>query len=389
MRSNPAFLIAALAAGLLTTLVVEAQDGPMHEGGPTVSRPRKPASDSTTPDSTTPDSNSQPSSDDNAPIPSKLSPKNKPPAAEESASFKVESNLVTLDVSVIDNRGHFIPNIPRGNFRVSEDNVPQQIKSFGMGEAPMTVCLLIEFSNKYQWYGGQAWYQTLTAAYGFVQTLKPDDYVAVIAYDMRPEILSDFSQNRMKTQEALSRLRIPGFSESNLFDALVDTQERMKDIEGRKAIVLLSSGVDTFSKLTFDKARKTIQEDAVPIYAIGLMQAMRIMSEGSMGPLQEMTFLQADNQMKTFAKETGGMSFFPRFYGEFGSIFQSIQQSLRNQYSLGYAPTNVARDGKFRKIKVELVSSSGDPLKVTDDKGKPIKYQIICKAGYNAPHTVE
>jgi Ca-activated chloride channel family protein len=254
----------------------------------------------------------------------------------------------------------------------------------------MTVCLLIEFSNKYQWYGSSAWYQTLTAAYGFVETLKRDDYVAVIAYDMHPEILSDFSQDRMKTQQALSRLRIAGFSEANLFDALVDTEERMKDIEGRKAIILLSSGVDTFSKLTFDKARKAIQEDAIPVYAIGLMQALRIQAEGrGMGPIEEMTFLQADNEMKTFAKETGGMSFFPRFYGEFPSIFQSIQQSLRNQYSVGYSPSNTAHDGKFRKIKVELVGLQGEPFSVKDEKGKPVKYQIVAKAGYNAPRTVE
>jgi len=294
---------------------------------------------------------------------------------------------VTVDVAVVDNRDHFIPNIPRGNFRVLEDDTPQQIKSFSMGEAPMTVAMLVEFSNKFQRYGSQTWYQTLQAAYGFVQTLKPQDYVAIIAYDMRTEILSDFSQDRRKTEEAMSRLRMAGFSESNLFDALAETEERMKGIEGRKAILLLSSGVDTFSKLTFDKARKIIQEDAVPVYAIGLMQALRIMS--NMSGSQEIGFLQADNEMRTFAKETGGQSFFPRFTGEFPSIYSAIQQSLRNQYTLGYSPTNTARDGKFRKIKVELVNPQGDPLKVSDEKGKPIKYRIICKVGYNAPHTVE
>ena len=211
----------------------------------------------------------------------------------------------------------------------------------------------------------------------------------MIAYDMRPEILSDFSQDRTKTQEALGRLRIPGFSESNLFDALVDTEERMKDIEGRKAIVLIASGVDTFSKLTFDKARRTIQEDGVPIYAIGLMQALRIMNETRMSGPQDLTFLQADNQMKTFSKETGGIAFFPRFEGEMPSIFQGIQQALRNQYQIGYSPTNLARDGKFRKIKIQLVNPQGDPLSIKDEKNKPIKYQIVAKAGYTAPRVVE
>jgi len=164
----------------------------------------------------------------------------------------------------------------------------------------------------------------------------------------------------------------------------------MSKIEGRKAIVLIASGIDTFSKLTFDKARKAIQDGGVPVYAIGLMQALRIMSESRMGAIQQMDFLQADNQMKTFAKETGGQAFFPRFFGEFPTIYQSISQALRNQYSIGYIPANKARDGTFRKIKVELVNpSTNEPLRVTDEKGKPVKYTIVAKAGYTAPREVE
>jgi VWFA-related protein len=135
-----------------------------------------------------------------------------------------------------------------------------------------------------------------------------------------------------------------------------------------------------------------LQNSGVPIYAIGLMQTLRELADayGMMGSIQRLDFLQADNQMRTFAKETGGMSFFPRFYGEFPGIFQQISQSLRNQYSLGYEPSNKARDGKFRKIKVELVNpATNEPLRVTDEKGKPIKYSIVAKAGYTAPREVE
>jgi VWFA-related protein len=209
---------------------------------------------------------------------------------------------------------------------------------------------------------------------------------------MRPEILSDFTTDRMKTNEAMQRLRIAAFSESNLYDALVDTAERMSGIEGRKAIVLLASGRDTFSKLTFDKTRKRIQEAGVPIYAIGLLQALReIMdSRGYMGPISRLDFLQADNQMNTFAKETGGQAFFPRFYGEFPGIYRAISDSLRNQYQLAYQPANQARDGKYRKIKVELVNpATGEPLRIVDEKGKPMKYSVIAKAGYTAPNEVQ
>jgi VWFA-related protein len=299
---------------------------------------------------------------------------------------------VNIDVAVVDNKGNFIPKIPKESFRVLEDGVPQTVGTFGIGEGAMTVCMVIEFSNLYQRYWTETWYQTLTASYGFLETLKPEDYVAVVAYDLRPEILSDFSQNKQKAYEAMQRLRIPGFSESNLYDALVDTAERMNELEGRKAIVLLSTGVDTFSKLTFDKTRKALQNAGVPIYGIGLMQTMRELMDayGYMGPLARLDFLQADNQMRTFAKETGGMSFFPRFYGEFPSIFRSISESLRNQYTMTYNPINQARDGKFRKIKVELVNpATNEPLRVVDQKGKPIKYMIIAKQGYTAPREVE
>lgn len=372
-RYSALMILAAALLILVRTSMGQDQEGPKKDVDQTVAKPRKPSSEP-----------------EDAPIPSKLSKKNKPEIAENLPSFRSDVDIVNVDVAVLDNKGHFIPNIPRGNFRVLEDNVPQQVKSFGKGEAPMTVCMLIEFSALFQRYWTSTWYQTLSASYGFLETLKPEDYVAVIAYDMKEEILSDFTTDKRQTYEAMQRLRIPGFSEANLFDALADTEERMSKIEGRKAIVLIASGIDTFSKLTFDKARRKIQDGGVPIYAIGLMQALRIMYEQYMGAIQRMDFLQADNQMNTFARETGGMAFFPRFYGEFPSIFQSIAQSLRNQYSIGYLSSNKARDGKFRKIKVELVNpATNEPLRVTDEKGKPIKYQIIAKAGYTAPREVE
>lgn len=374
--------IPALATLILGAIFLEAQEGPANSSSQTVAKPRKkPADDSTTP----------PADAEQPKIPSQYNKKNAETNLEGPA-FHVESNVVTVDVAVLDNKGVFIPNIPKGNFRIMEDGVPQKLTNFSMGEAPITISMVIEFSNLFQSYYGPGWFQTLQAAYGFVQMLKPEDYVAVVAYDMRPEILSDFSTDRSKTQEALSRLRIAAFHEANLFDAVTETAGRMTSIEGRKAILLVTSGIDTFSKQTFDQCRKKLQEDGVPIYVFGLLQTLREMADarGGMGAIARLDFLQADNEMRTFAKETGGQAFFPRFYGEFPQIFQAILQSMRNQYSLGYMPTNSARDGKFRKIKIDLVNpATNEPLKVTDQKGKPIKYQVIAKAGYTAPRTVE
>jgi VWFA-related protein len=380
MRSWKVIVLSTAVLVTLAGFLIGQEQGPNREPGATVARPRKKASGNTTSEDT-----------DLPKIPSKLSKKNETDTTGL-ATFKSDVEVVSVDVAVLDNKGHFIPGLPAGNFRVLEDNVPQQIKNVNLGEAPMTVAMVIEFSGLFQQYWGAAWYQTLTAAYGFAETLKPDDFLAIVAYDIRPEILSDFTTDRRKTQEALQRLSIPGFSEANLYDALTDTADRMSGIEGRKAIVLISSGIDTFSKKNYGETRKLLQQDGVPVYAIGLMQALRDMADaaGYLGNIQRLDFLQADNAMRTFSKETGGMAFFPRFLGEFPTIFQNIHQALRSQYVITYESTNKAHDGAFRKIKVELVNpATNEPLPIKDEKGKPVKYQIYAKAGYKAPREVE
>ncbi len=323
-----------IAFGAISFHLAFAQDGPGSDSSETVAKPRKknlppdaatePAS--VEPDSTQPAASTPPPSaptNDNEPaveepkIPSKFSRKGKELPAN-TPTFTSDVNTVELDVAVLDNKGHFIPNIPKADFRVLEDNVPQKIASFSMNsDAPMTIAMVIEFSNLFQQYWSEGWYETLTATYGFVQTLKPEDYVAIIAYDLRPEILCDFTNDQGKLQDAMQRLRIPGFSEANMFDALVDTEQRMENIEGRKAILLIASGRDTFSKLNCDKPEKPCKRRACLFTPFSMLQAMRIMAEPYMGNNQHMDFLQADNEMKTFARESGGQAFFPRFFGEY------------------------------------------------------------------------
>jgi Ca-activated chloride channel homolog len=371
-------VVPCVAMLVVAGLLIGQTQGPLKDPGNTVSRPRK-----------APDAGGK-VEEDLPKIPSKLK---KDPAKipqGDVAQFKSDVDIVTLDVAVVDNRGNFIPGIPRGNFRVLEDNVPQQIKGVEMGEAPMTIALVIEFSNLFQRYWSSIWYQTLQLAWGFAESLKPEDYCAVVAYDIRPEILTDFTTDKGKVREGLDRLKIAAFSEANLFDALTDTAERMSEIEGRKAILVLTSGVDTFSKLTYDQTRKKLQEAGVPVYAIGLMQMERTIYDAYIGGAERMTYLQADNQLRTFSKETGGAAYFPRFQGEYGQIFGQVHQALRNQYVITYQSSNTKHDGTFRKLKIELVNpATNEPLPVKDEKGKPVKYSIVAKTGYKAPRSVE
>jgi Ca-activated chloride channel family protein len=375
------FLLGALSLAIASFFAIHlvAQD-PQPQSTDSVAKPKKPAAEEAPPA-------------DKAPIPSEFKKAKDAAAVGDVPTYRSNATTVSVDVAVMDDHNNFIPKIPQGYFRVLEDGVPQQVTQFGRGEAPITICMLIEFSGRFQAYWSGGWRETLMASYGFLDTLKPDDNVAVVTYDLRTTILSDFSPDKRQAEEAMSRLRIPGFSESNVFDALTDMADRMTAIEGRKAIVLIATGLDTFSKITFDKARKSLQESGVPIYTMSILQIARIGLEGRGGmgaQMMNMDFLQADNEMKTFSKETGGLSFFPRFTGEYPQIFRQIEQTMRDQYALTYHPTNIAKDGKFRRIKVELVNpATNEPFRILDGKGKPVKYQVIAKAGYKAPREVD
>lgn len=322
-------------------------------------------------------------------------PPEKPQAPKQDLpqfSLSVNTQLVQVPVMVLTKDGRFVPNLKESNFKVFEDGVEQKVTTFSRQEAPITAVLLVEFSNT--WY--QFMYDAVMGSYAFAQSLKPDDWIAVVSYDMKPHMLVDFTQDKRQVLAAVQSLQIPGFSEMNLFDSLYDTIDRMEKIEGRKYIVLVGTGLDTFSRITFDKMLKKVQDTRdVTIFTISTGWALREwmdrMSTGrAWGNVDMMRFSQADNEMRTFAKLTGGRFFQPRFEAEFPQIFQEVNATIRSQYVLAYHPTNPKQDGSYRKIKVELAGGpNGGPPKFLNEKGKEMKVQVLAREGYTAKHEVE
>ena len=325
--------------------------------------------------------------------------KPKPVEGMPNFSISVKVPLVTLDVGVLSKDGMFIPGLRQQNFRVLEDGVPQSIASFSQTQGPITAVILTEFANNDYFYAFA--YDSLVASYTFAQTLKKEDWIALITYDMHGHIVQDFTQDKRAIQASVSMIR-PGMamsSETNLFDALYDTIDRLEQVEGRKYIILVSSGRDTFSKKTLDQVLKKIQSTKdIAIYSIGTGQALRNYLEGRgatgiLCPITDFscstTYAQADNQMRSFARMTGGRAYFPLFQASFRDAFLDIGNTIRNQYSISYHPTNRALDGSYRKIKVELVDETGQPLKMRNEKGKDVKYQIVSREGYKAKQEVE
>ena len=333
--------------------------------------------------------------DEAPPPPAPAAPQFKNPEGMGNVTLHVNVPEVTIDVGVLLEKTHqFVPGLKPSNFRVYEDGVEQKVEGFKRTEAPITALILMEYSAR----GLGFRIQALNAALAFAQQLRPQDYIAMMTFDLNTHIITDFTQDKQQLQEGMRMLEnevyMPAaFSESDIFDALNESLDRMERVEGQKYIVLIATGIDTFSKLTFDKIEKRVKASRdITIDTIstdGFFEAMTEGRGGMMGGMRDMTYLQADNEMKTFSDWTGGMHFAPRFVGEMPDDVRAINENIRAKYELVYHPTNAKLDGTFRKIRVELVDDEGQPLRMQDEKKKPLKYDIIARDGYRAKQEVE
>jgi VWFA-related protein len=333
--------------------------GPQPDVGETVLVPKKSQPNTTQPSTVPPEKK-----------PEKINP-------NEIYTLSTSTNLVNVDVMVVDQSGSPLQNLEKKNFQLFDDGVPQAVTNFGTGEAPMTVCMLIEFANRYWPYLVLA----LRYSYSFLEVIHPKDWVAVVDFDMKPEILTDFTQDRSEVHAGLDQLRVPGFSEANLYDALAFVLDRMKEVHGRKAVVAVVTGIDTFSKLTYDQCLKIVRASDTPIYPVSILEFMSVRNPRGEG----IGTLQAKNALNTIASYSGGQAYYPRFEQELPSDYQQIAQQLRMQYSLGFVPTNTSKDGRFHKLMVKVVDEQGNPLEIFNEKGKKLKYHVVARDGYYAP----
>jgi VWFA-related protein len=396
-RRSPRVLLLVATLAVAPAAMIRAQaptpaPAPQQPANPPANPPDQAAPDAGGPDSDNgsialPKKKDEPA---DTPPPAPAEPKFKNPTDVPNYSLRIEVPEVTVDVGVILEKTHqFVPNLKPQNFKVYEDGVEQKIAGFKRVEAPITALLLCEFaSTSYSFI-----YDMRNAAWAFAQQLRPQDYVAMMTYDLRTTIVTDFTQDKRQLYEAINSMRIPLFNERNLFDALYEAEDRLTRIEGRKYIILIASGRDTMSKLTYDKILAKVKNTPdITIFTVSTGGAMRAMTEGGGGmrsSMRDMDYLQADNEMRTFAKLTGGDSFFPRFAGEMPDIFSDINKNIRSKYQLVYHPLNPKQDGTYRKLRVELVDDEGQPLRFQDEKHHPLKYDIIARDGYRARPEVE
>ena len=347
------------------------------------------------------------------PLPKDLEPA-KPQDIEK---VSISTQIVNVDAVVYHKKsGQIVTDLKKGNFAIFDNGNQVTISNFATPEAPITVAMVVEYSKWSEMFGlyGNRGYEPGTyevirpTAMFLSQFIKPpDDYVSVVAFDIRPTPLTDFTNDPARLQQVVALLlrNTPAFRETNLFDALKfvlvggrgdsvvleDSKSEKSDYGGlaavqgrRRAVLLVASGIDTFSKINYGDARKVLQNSGVPVYIIGTANLFKKIygdslpaTDSMLGMPGRMSWLQADNTLQTFAKETGGAYFPVTFEGELPKVLGNINALLRSQYSLAFNPGDV-RDGKQHKLQVK-VDIDGDGT--YDDK----EYVVQARQFYNSP----
>ncbi|MDP3963394.1 MAG: hypothetical protein Q8Q39_02755 [bacterium] len=307
---------------------------------------------------------------------------------------------VTASATVVTDKGAIVtnPDLTKDNFRVYQcknakkrkDCVEQPITGFTPPKETITVIMALDYSGlAFQiscagnpdpygcGYYGEAG-EIQNAPIAFLQNLRPEDWAAFVWYDIRSHIGVDFTKNKNDLVQELYALlsQPPAFYESNLFDTAIELLDRIDMAEkkdpgsmNRVSIVLISTGIDTFSKNNFKELQKRAQNTAAVIYPVRIGKSLQYRSDGYMDGASQMALLQAESQLRTLADLTGGKLYSPAFPGELPGIFSEISDALRAQYTIEWTSNAATKPGSFNEIRIEVEGVFQDaetqkPLKV-------------------------
>lgn len=265
------------------------------------------------------------------------------------ANIRVDSTLVLINVTVTTPLNQVVTGLEAEHFRLFEDKVEQMVSQFSSEDAPLSVGLVFDVSGSM----GAKLHKARQAAAQFFKTANPEDEFFLIQFSNRPQLVVPFTR---ETEEIQNRL---AFSEAKgrtaLLDALYMAMDHMKKARNpRKAVLVLSDGGDNSSRYTQSEIKNLVREADVQVYAIGIFEPV-----SARGRTAEE--LAGPSLLGELAEQTGGRHFPVENVNDLPDIAAKIGIELRNQYVLGYTPTNQEKDGKYRRVKVTLVQPRGLP----------------------------
>jgi Ca-activated chloride channel homolog len=300
-------------------------------------------------------------------------------------SFDPATRMVTLKFLVQDPNGYFITNIRRDNFVVYENDARQQNVTCEIEHAPASLLLLLEFGGRAPGFNREASQKVTEAAEEFMDELGREDRIAIWKYNDKVDKIADPSDSREKLSSILLGLGAPEVSETNLYDAIIFATEQMRPIAGRKAIILISSGIDTFSKAHYQDVLQTVQDADTPIYAVGLTRVLRDIAEREYrtGSVAKMDWTKAEMELQKIASASGGRAYVPENTVDLSPIYDDMMENLKVRYVLTYRSSNNLDPNTPRSVRVALVDpNTGGPLRIVDANAKTVPAMVVVQDSY-------
>jgi VWFA-related protein len=305
------------------------------------------------------------------------------------AGIQTTTEIVKIDASVLDRQSKFVAGLAQSRFRVLDNGIEQPIVFFAPIEAPAQVLVMLETSPAVYLIHAEH----LTAAYSLLDGLAADDEVALVSYSQSPQANLTFTPDKSALAAALGQVQYTlGMGDLNFYDSVSTVLDWIAPLHGKKAIVLLTTGLDSSPPERWDALAQKLKRDDTVLFAVALGGSLRHppstkkkkskaapKPDEPEGPANPVTFAKADAALLSLAKITGGRAYFPESPSDFVMIYREIASSLRHQYVLGIAPQH---DGKFHSLTVEVLGANGQP---GSESTKSPEYQIFAREGYLAP----
>ena len=298
--------------------------------------------------------------------------------------FDPATGMVTLKLLVQDPNGYFIPNLRRDNFVVYENGVRQQNATVDIEHAPVTLGVLLEFGGRAPGLNRQMGKEVARAAQQLLDEISPEDTVTFWKYSDKVQKVAESTQGRKDVRTELIAMGTPEVSETNLYDAILATVAEMRPVRGRKAIVLITSGIDTFSKAHYEDARKAAEESDSPIYVLSLTQVLRQTLQMQDRPLATIDWKQVEHQLQEIARVSGGRAYTPSDTIQLSPVYDDVMENLKVRYVITYKSNNNNDDANSpRTVRVELVDpQTGGPLAIRDANGRIVRASVILQENY-------
>jgi Ca-activated chloride channel family protein len=271
------------------------------------------------------------------------------------ARIRVDVNLVLVPATVTDPMNRLVTGLERENFEIFDNNVGQQIKSFSTEDAPVSIGIVFDLSGSMS----SKYMRARKALSELLRTSNPQDEFFVVGFNDKPAVIVDFTSEVDDVEARMVMLRPQ--NRTALIDAVYLGVNKLKQAKyDRKALLIISDGGDNRSRYTENELRRVVRESDVQIYSIGIFDQYAPTTEEELGPIL----------LTEVCEMTGGRLFRVLDIGDLGDIASRISAELRNEYLIGYRPSEVKRDGNWRKLKIRLVPPAGlPPLTVHNRQG--------------------